>query len=295
VGALETGCLVEGPGPFQVLPEAMCLRPGDTCQRLLLRARLIRGFSKAVEWVTVGAMAGRAPAGVRDAVQLMQGGVRAWVQQAARRGKAGLRTASPAVLLSLLCASAFCPLLMVGGVAGAGIAVLSSVGGGFLTQVISDALDRLRQRGEGRTPSQDDLEKEIAQQIQQVLAAGDRRADALRSEIAAVLKEIDAGGTALRAAMEETSERVRGEVIAAIGVLGSDFSELGFLLKDIAQAAAEIQKSLDAQGADVRAIIEQNERQLADIRLVREDLAVIAGRAAAGGLHRICCCFSGAQ
>ena len=97
-----------------------------------------------------------------------------------------------------------------------------------------------------------------------------------------MLQEIDAGGTALRAAMEEASERVRGEVITAIGVLGSDFSELGFLVKDVTQAAAELQKSLDVQGANVRAIIEQNERQSTEIRLVREDLAVIAGRAAAG-------------
>jgi hypothetical protein len=154
----------------------------------------------------------------------MQSGVREWVQQAARQGKAGLRSASPAVLLSLLCASAFGPLLMVGGVAGAGIAVLSSVGGGVLTQVVSDALGRLRQHRQPRGPSRDDLEEGIAWQIQQVLAEGDQRADALRSEIAAVLQEIDAGGTALRAAMEQTSERVRSEVIAAIGVLGSDFS-----------------------------------------------------------------------
>jgi WD40 repeat protein len=212
----------------------------------------------------------------------MQGGVRDWVQQTALRGKAGRRTASPVVLLSLLCASAFCPLLLVGGVAGAGIGVLSSVGGGLLTQVVSDALTRLRQRGPAREPSRDDLEKGIAGQIQQILAEGDQRAVALRGEIAAVLKEIDAGGTALRAAMEESSERVRSEVIAAIGVLGSDFTEMGFLLKDVVQAAAEIQKSLDVQGADVRAIIEQNERQSTDIRLVREDLTVIAGRAAAG-------------
>ena len=103
-----------------------------------------------------------------------------------------------------------------------------------------------------------------------------------------MLKEIDAGGTALRAAMEQANERVRSDVIAAIGVLGSDFSEMGFLLKDVAQAAAEIQKSLDVQGADVRAIIEQNARQSTDIRLVREDLAVIADegepvRPSAGG------------
>jgi WD40 repeat protein len=228
-------------------------------------------------------MAEGEPAGMGDEVQLMQGGVREWVQQTGRRSKAGLRTASPAVLLSLLCASAFCPLLMVGGVAGAGIAVLSSVGGGMLTQVVTDALNRLRQHGQARAPSRDDLEKGIAQQIQQILVEGDQRADALRSEIASVLKEIDAGGTALRAAMEETSERVRGEVIAAIDALGSGFIEMGFLLKDVAQAAAEIQKSLDLQGADVRAIIEQNERQSTDIRLVREDLAVLAARAVAGG------------
>jgi hypothetical protein len=77
-----------------------------------------------------------------DEIPLMQEGVREWVQQTARRGKSGLRTASPTVLLSLLCASAFGPLLMVGGVVGAGIAVLSSVGGGALTQVVSDALNR---------------------------------------------------------------------------------------------------------------------------------------------------------
>jgi WD40 repeat protein len=216
-----------------------------------------------------------------DEIQLMQDGVREWVQQTARRSKSGLRAASPRVLLSLLCASAFGPLFMVGGVAGAGIAVLSSVGGGVLTGVVSDALNRLRQHGQADTPSRDDLEKGIAQQIQQILANGDRHADSLRSEIASVLREIDAGGTALRAAMEETNERVRSDVIAAIGVLGSDFSEMGFLLKDVAQAAAEIQQSLDVQGADVRAIIEQNERQSTDIRLVRENLAVITERVAA--------------
>jgi WD40 repeat protein len=226
-------------------------------------------------------MRGRARAGAGDDIQRMQDGVREWVQQSARRGGGGLRTASPAILLSLLCAGAFCPLLMVGGVAGAGLAVLSTVGGGVLTQAVTDALDKLRQHGQTRTSSQDDMQNGIAEQIQRVLEAGDERADALRTEIASVLKEIDAGGTALRAALDVTSERVRSDVIAAIGVLGSDFSEMGFLIKDVVQAAAEIQKSLDVQGANVRAIIDQNDRQSTDIRLVREELAAIAERAGA--------------
>jgi hypothetical protein len=227
-------------------------------------------------------MTGRSPAGAGIEIQRMQDGVRDWVEQAARRGKSGLRSASPVVLLSLLCASAFCPLLMATGVAGAGLSVLSGIGGGFLTQVISDALDRLHEHGAGHAPSREDLERGLARQIQQVLGAGDERADALRGEIASVLQAIDAGGTALRAAMEGAGERVRREVIAAIGVLGSDFSEMGFLLEDVARAAAEIQKSLDEQGADIRAIIEQNARQSTDIRLVREDLAVIAERVGGG-------------
>src|SRR5689334_16417991 len=113
-------------------------------------------------------MSGRAPAGAGDEIQRMQDGVRVWVEQAARRGKGGLRSISPAVLLSMLCASAFCPLLMVTGVAGAGLSVLSGVGGGFLTQVIADALDRLRRPDDGQAPSREDLEKAVARQIQQV-------------------------------------------------------------------------------------------------------------------------------
>src|SRR2546427_756693 len=54
-------------------------------------------------------MTGHAPAGSIDEIQRMQNGVRDWVLQTTRRGKDELRTASPAILLSLLCASAFCP------------------------------------------------------------------------------------------------------------------------------------------------------------------------------------------
>ena len=94
-----------------------------------------------------------------------------------------------------------------------------------------------------------------------------------------MLKEIDAGGTALRAAMEETGERARTDVIAEISVISSGFSELEFLIRDAAKAAEEIQRRLDVEGASARAVIERNERQSADVRLVREDLAVKAAGA----------------
>ncbi len=221
-------------------------------------------------------MRGHAPAGAPDEIQRMQDGVRDWVRQPVRHAKDGLGDTSPGSLLSVLCASAFCPLLMTGDVLGTGIALPSSLNSEVLAQAVTDALAWLRERGQTSTPTRDDLEKEIARQIQQALAAGGQRANALRSEIASVLKEIDAGGTALRAAMEQANGRVRGEVIAAIGLLSSDFSEMGFLVKDAAKAADEIQKRLDVESAHVRTIIELNERRSTDVRLAREKLAVRA-------------------
>jgi WD40 repeat protein/uncharacterized protein YwlG (UPF0340 family) len=216
----------------------------------------------------------------------MRAGVAAWVLRFAR-GDGRLRDISPPALLSLLCAAAFAPLIAVGaGVTGAaavaGIGVLSSVGGGVLSGVITSALDRLSAHGERRLPSAAQLEEEIARQLGLALAREDASADALRTEIAAVLKEIDAGGTALQAAIEAGSDLIHADLIAAFDLLDTGFGELGFLIKDVARAAAEIQKSLDEQGASVRAMTDQNARLSTDIRLFREALEDSKLRARAG-------------
>lgn len=218
-------------------------------------------------------MTGTGLEGYRAEIGLMQAAVRAWVLRAASGSARGLRGIPPPVLLSLLCASALSPLLAavagLGAAVVAGSGVLSSVGGGALSAIIAGASDRARSKGGPHAPAPTEVEGEVAEEIERVLAAGDANAQVLRAEIAVVLEEIDAGGTMLRAAMEEGNERVRTDVIAAISGLGSGFAEMGFLIKDVTRAAAEIQESLDMQGANVRAIIEQNDRQATDIRLVR--------------------------
>jgi WD40 repeat protein len=221
-------------------------------------------------------MGGDGLEGDRAEIRLMQDGMRAALLRAAQGSGRGLRAFSPRALLSLLCAGAFSPLIpAVAGIPG--IEVLAALGTHVLSGVIAGALEG-RSADKRREASADDLEEEIARQIERALAAGDANAQTLRAEIAAVLEEIDAGGIALRAAIEDGSERVRSDVIAAIGMLGAGFGELGFLIKDVARAAAEIQRGLDEQGADVRAIIDQNARQSTEIRLAREDLAVIEWR-----------------
>jgi WD40 repeat protein len=218
----------------------------------------------------------------------MQASVRAWVLRAASASVRGLRGIPPPMLLSLLCASAFSPLLPVaaglGAAAIAGSTVLSSISGGALSGIVASALDRARSKGGPHEPASAGLQEQIAEEISRVLTAGDASAQALRAEIATVLQGIDAGAVMVRAAMEEGDERVRRDVIAAIEVLGSDFAEMRFLITDVALAAAQIQESLDVQSADIRAIIEQNQRQSADIRLVRDNVAAVARRAGVGGL-----------
>ena len=123
------------------------------------------------------------------------------------------------------------------------------------------------------------LEREISRGIGDALAARDQRAAELRSDIAMVLREIDAGGTVFRAAIETGDTEVEHEVLAAFEALSSEFGDMAFMLADLARAAGEIQDSLGGQGAELRAASLQVGRQAADVRMIREELAVIEQRA----------------
>ncbi|MGO9194318.1 MAG: hypothetical protein ACLP8X_38485, partial [Streptosporangiaceae bacterium] len=72
-----------------------------------------------------------------------------------------------------------------------GSSVLSGVGGGVLSGIILEALDRLRSDKEGRLTSSADFETQLADEIGRVLVSGDANAETLRAEIAALLREID--------------------------------------------------------------------------------------------------------
>ena len=93
-----------------------------------------------------------------------------------------------------------------------------------------------------------------------------------------VLREIDAGGTAFRAAIEAGDEELEHEVLTAAETVSAEFGEMEFLLADLARAAGEIQDSLGGQGAELRAAIEQVARQSADVRVIREELAAMEQR-----------------
>ncbi len=224
-----------------------------------------------------------------EEVERLQAGIRAWLLRTARSGRRELRGISAPAVLPSLCAATFGPALADAdgpAPAAARMGVLVSVGADVLAHLLEEATSRARSAhgsGPAASPSPPpdllrSLEREISRGVEEILAARDKRADGLRSDIAMVMREIDAGGTVFRAAIEAGDEDLEREVLAAFEALGAEFGDMAFMLADLGRAAGEIQDSLRGQGAELRAASEQVGRQSADVRMIREELAVIEQR-----------------
>ena len=158
----------------------------------------------------------------------------------------------------------------------AGVGVLGSVGANVLTGVIAKAIDRIR--GDGRPPSQREIESELAVQIEAALSTGDEHAHTLRGEVAAVLREVGAVGAALKAVVETGDQNMQDELIAAFEVLSSDFAEFGFVLADVRQTAGTILETLRLQDVDRRVDRDRSRQQGMQLRLLLDGVQVIERR-----------------
>ena len=223
-----------------------------------------------------------------EEVERVQAGIGEWLRRMACSGRHELRGIPASAVLPLLCAAAFGPALADAAdltapprestAAVARIGVLSSVGASALAEVLAGTLERARSAHPSGDLSRSDLQREIARSAKEALSAADTRAGQVRSDLAMVLREIDAGGTLFRAAIEAGDEDLQHEVLAAVEAVSSEFGEMEFLLADLAHAAEEIQDSLSSQGTELRTASERVGRQSADVRMAREELAIIEQR-----------------
>jgi|GEM_PF-279912 len=239
-------------------------------------------------------MEGRGTADGRAHILRMQEGVREWVRRpdAAEHGstsagehghpEGGARRLPPLAVLAALTASACCPLFAVsaGAFALAGAGVVSAMGTGVLSGLLASAFDRARERGEQRDAPlpAPELKETVAAQIRTALTAGDDRARQLLSDIAAVLREIGAGEVAVRTVIATGDAELGRDIVSALADIGDGFSELRFLVQDVAQTGLSIRESLDEQGADVRTVIDQNYQQATCTRLILDTVRVIERR-----------------
>jgi WD40 repeat protein len=217
-----------------------------------------------------------------EEVERLQAGIRTWLLRTARSGRHELRGISGPAVLPMLCAAAFGPALADADGPAPGLArmgVLVSIGADVLAHLLEEASSRARSASADAPDLTRSLEAEISRSVREVLDAGGSGAGELRSDIAMVMREIDAGGTAFRTAIEAGDEELEREVLAALESLGAEFGDMAFMLSDLARAAGEIQDSLGGQDVELRTARERAVRQSADVRMIREELALIEQRA----------------
>ena len=207
-------------------------------------------------WVLMGTNRPDEPRLIGDSEEIrrFREAVCARIQRVAVEAGGDLREIPPAVLLSLLCASAFSAV--AGETAGAPtLGLLSSRA--VLGDLISAAIHVVRASSQRNPPSPHDLEQEIYWRIEHALAVQDENAAVLRAEIAEVLAET----SALSGATESGNDRLRNDVISAIDTLSSGYPEMAFLVRAGDHEAAQMQRRLDEQGAEFRVLSEAIGRQ----------------------------------
>ncbi len=220
-----------------------------------------------------------------DLSELMRAGVRTRVATLAGTTKAGARHWSPPVLLAMLCAGAFTPLLTAG-VGGAalittGLAAIGSVGSGALTEVLLDAIGRLKPGG-SKPASAQTLQAGLERRIQQALEAGGENAERLRGEIAQALDEIGAVGAALEAAVQTGDRQVQEQLAVGFTEVGQQFDEFSFVLTDLRDELRLIQDGVNEQSGRSRLATDLLYQQGTDIRSLLELVSELAMRSRSG-------------
>ncbi|GLW25044.1 hypothetical protein Mame01_50860 [Microbispora amethystogenes] len=218
-------------------------------------------------------LAGQARTGVAEAV--------------ARQLARGAARLAPSALLATLCTGALLPIALADPeqVAVVGLTeIVGGVGVNVLSDVIRNAVEALRRRTGAAALSTEQLESELAGRLEQMLSEDTTQGRLLRSQLAAMVREIGAVEVALRAALESGNREVQAGLAEAFGTLGVQFAEFGFLLTSLDQAAEEIQLTLRRHDAEHRSDRERMRRQSVELLLIREELAALRhGRPAGHG------------
>jgi WD40 repeat protein len=248
------------------------------CAAQLSRAGLSRRSRTAVRFplilmalTTIIYCVGGEPRG--DQSELMRTGIRDRVTQLARVAGSTARTWSSPVLLAVLSAAAFAPLLAGAAVAAVGIGTVSAIGGSVLTDLVKAGVKSIGARG--GEPSREDLETDLRQRIQEVLESGGEQAQQLRGEIAELLHRIGAAGAAIEAAVQAGDRMLQAELAAGLASVGQEFSEFGFVLADLGDQLRLIREGVDQQSAELQVAVGLQYRQAIDTRLLMEHVTTI--------------------
>ncbi|MEV6158663.1 AAA family ATPase, partial [Nonomuraea sp. NPDC052129] len=187
---------------------------------------------------------------------------------------------TPTALVAVLAAGALGPVLATAvgatGMAVAWAGVAGSVGGNILTDVVKAGVARLDDRGV--KPSSVELEAELERRIEEILLAGGKQAAGLRAEIARVLRQTEAVGAAIEAAVASGDRELQSRLAAGLAEVGAEFGEFGFVLAELGVQLRLVRDAVDRQSADLQLSMGLQYRQATDLRLMAEQVSSIERR-----------------
>lgn len=184
--------------------------------------------------------------------------------------------AAAATVAAAACAPVAWPLLAGGGAVAsaaltAAFAQVGGVGGGLLADVVGRAWDRLRGR-KGTNAGQSDLREALAIELREALGSSSPLAAGLRTELAGVLRGVDAIRVALTATVEmtvqESGDQVRAVLISGLQDLGTRFSEFGWLLGEVNNQVGRIAETQTEIAADTRAVLDAQQKTLMQLTIL---------------------------
>lgn len=169
---------------------------------------------------------------------------------------------APSALVSFLLAAAFAPFLMplightLGGLAdaelGAALNQIGAMGGGYLTDVLTQATDRMRRDSRGgdsrgrNSAARELLARDVlATAIREALEAPGDPGARLRASSSEVLRELDA----VQVAMAADRDNI---LVPGFAALGEGVAEFRWVLGDVQARLAELRQLLARQGAQQR-------------------------------------------
>ena len=228
------------------------------------------GVSDSGETATAGAVAA-AQVSVREAVAsgcASPGLARRWA----------VPLGAVAGVAAAACAPVAWPLLASGAVAGspalvAAFAQVGAVGGGLLAEVVIRAWDRLRGSGKESGSGPDELRDALAEELERALASPSA---GLRTEVAGVLRAVDAVRVALGATVEtavwQSGERIQAELMRGFRDTGTRFAEFGWMLGAVSDQVASMAESQAEIAAGTRAMLEKQQLTLMQLTLLRQEV-----------------------
>lgn len=215
-----------------------------------------------------------------------QDSVRVLVASAGQHGRGDRRWVVPlaatAVVAAAACAPVVLPLLLAAGagsaaaVVGAALTQVGGVGGGLLSEAVIRAWDRVRSRGQSDV-GQAGLRDALAAELEAGLTLDTPAAAALRSEVAAVLRTVDAIQVALRATVEESAAGVREVLVRGLSELGEEFTEFRWVLDEVNEKLTGIYEDVAQMKAAGLEAADVYQQILVEVSVLRARCAVGSG------------------